>query len=160
QTPGGQATKILLANRRISEATYLRYNPHPVNNPSQQADGISSFPPPRRADLSPPRRVTPAEQKTLVAGALGWLLDAMDVMLFSLVVGSLLREFSMDTRTAGFLNSLTLIASAVGGFLFGFIADRVGRVRALMLSILVYSLSSAACAFTHTIPQLAFFRFI
>ena len=84
----------------------------------------------------------------------------MDVMLFSLVVGYLLREFSMDTRTAGFLNSLTLIASAIGGFLFGFIADRIGRVRALMLAILVYSLSSAACAFTHTILQLAFFRFI
>jgi len=84
----------------------------------------------------------------------------MDVMLFSLIIGYLLREFSMDTRTAGFLNSLTLIASAIGGFLFGFIADRIGRVRALMLSILAYSLSSAACAFTHTIPQLALFRFV
>lgn len=110
--------------------------------------------------FSLPRDVTPAERRTLVAGGLGWMLDAMDVMLFSLIVGYLLREFSMDTRTAGFLNSLTLIASAIGGFLFGFLADRIGRVRALMLSILVYSLSSAACAFTHTIPQLAFFRFI
>ena len=110
--------------------------------------------------FSLPSDVTPAERRTLVAGGLGWLLDAMDVMLFSLIVGYLLREFSMDTRTAGILNSLTLIASAIGGFLFGFLADRVGRVRALMLSILVYSFSSAACAFTHTIPQLAFFRFI
>ena len=84
----------------------------------------------------------------------------MDVMLFSLVVGYLLREFSMDTGTAGFLNSLTLVASAIGGFLFGFLADRIGRTRALMISILVYSLASAACAFTHTVPQLAFFRFI
>jgi len=104
--------------------------------------------------------VTLAERRTLLAGGLGWLLDAMDVMLFSLIIGYLLREFSMDTRTAGFLNSLTLIASAIGGFLFGFIADRIGRVRALMLAILAYSLSSAACAFTHTIPQLALFRFI
>ena len=88
------------------------------------------------------------------------MLDAMDVMLFSLVVGYLLREFSMDTGTAGFLNSLTLVASAIGGFLFGFLADRIGRTRALMISILVYSLASAACAFTHTVPQLAFFRFI
>ena len=110
--------------------------------------------------FSLPRDVSPAERRTLIAGGLGWLLDAMDVMLFSLIVGYLLREFSMDTRTAGFLNSLTLIASAIGGLLFGFLADRIGRVRALMLSILVYSLSSAACAFTHTIPQLAFFRFI
>jgi len=96
----------------------------------------------------------------LVAGGLGWMLDAMDVMLFSLVIAYLLREFSMDTRTAGFLNSLTLIASAIGGLLFGFLADRIGRTRALMASILVYSISSAACAFTHTIPQLGFFRFV
>src|SRR5258707_6799782 len=66
----------------------------------------------------------------------------------------------MDTRSAGFLNSLLLIASAIGGLLFGFLADRIGRTRALMASILVYSLSSAACAFTHTIPQLGFFRFV
>ena len=107
-----------------------------------------------------PRDITAAERRTLVAGGLGWMLDAMDVMLFSLVIAYLLREFSMDTRTAGFLNSLTLIASAIGGFLFGFLADRIGRTRALMASILVYSISSAACAFTHTIPQLGFFRFV
>src|SRR5438477_170 len=110
--------------------------------------------------FSLPRDITPAERSTLIAGSLGWLLDAMDVMLFSLVLAYLVREFSMDTRTAGLLNSLTLIASAIGGFLFGFLADRIGRTRALMASILVYSIASAACAFTHTIPQLGFFRFV
>src|SRR6266403_3646647 len=107
-----------------------------------------------------PRDVTSAERKSLIAGGLGWMLDAMDVMLYSLVLTYLIREFSMDTRTAGFLNSLTLIASAIGGFLFGILADRVGRTRALMGSILVYSLASAACGFSHTIPQLATFRFV
>src|SRR5713101_1401102 len=110
--------------------------------------------------FSLPRDITPAERSTLIAGSLGWLLDAMDVMLFSLVLAYLVREFSMDTRTAGFLNSLTLIASAIGGFFFGFLADRIGRTRALMASILVYSIASAACAFTHTIPQLGFCRFV
>lgn len=129
-------------------------------NASSDRPGASSSKPRRTSAFSLPRDVTLAERRTLVAGGLGWLLDAMDVMLFSLIVGYLLREFSMDTRTAGFLNSLTLIASAIGGFLFGFVADRIGRVRALMLAILTYSLSSAACAFTHTIPQLALFRFI
>jgi MFS family permease len=115
---------------------------------------------PRHSGLSLPRDVTPAERQTLVAGAVGWMLDAMDVMLFSLIIGELLREFSMNTRTAGLLTSLTLVASALGGVLFGFLADRIGRTRALMLSILVYSFSSAACAFTQTVPQLAFFRFL
>src|SRR5229473_5987547 len=107
-----------------------------------------------------PRDVTPAERKSLIAGGLGWMLDAMDVMLYSLVLTYLVREFGMDTRTAGFLNSLTLVASAVGGFLFGILADRIGRARALMASILVYSFASAACGFSHTIPQLATFRFV
>jgi MFS family permease len=107
-----------------------------------------------------PRDVTPAERKSLIAGGLGWMLDAMDVMLYSLVLVYLIREFGMDTRTAGFLNSLTLVASAIGGFLFGILADRIGRTRALMGSILVYSLASAACGFSQSIPQLAFFRFL
>src|SRR5882672_6103019 len=107
-----------------------------------------------------PRDVTSAEHKSLIAGGLGWMLDAMDVMLYSLVLTFLIREFSMDTRTAGFLNSLTLIASAIGGFLFGWVADRVGRTRALMASIVLYSIASAACGFSRTIPQLATFRFL
>ena len=103
---------------------------------------------------------TQPERASLVAGGLGWMLDAMDVMLYSLVLAFLIREFAMDTRVAGLLNSLTLVASAIGGFLFGFIADRIGRVRALMASILMYALASAACGFSHTIPQLAAFRFL
>src|SRR5690348_18299931 len=98
-----------------------------------------------------PRDISPAERKTLIAGGLGWMLDAMDVMLYSLVLAYLIREFSMDTRTAGLLNSLTLVASAIGGLLFGVLADRIGRTRSLMVSILVYSLASAACAFSHSV---------
>jgi MFS family permease len=107
-----------------------------------------------------PRDVTFAERKSLIAGSLGWMLDAMDVMLFSLVLAYLIPALSLDTRSAGFLGSLTLIASAFGGLIFGYIADRVGRARALMASILVYSLASAACGLSHSITQLAIFRFL
>lgn len=106
------------------------------------------------------RNVSPAERKSLIAGGLGWMLDAMDVMLYSLVLAYLIREFSMSTGTAGLLNSLTLAASAIGGLLFGIIADRIGRTRALMASIFVYSVASAACGFSQSIPQLAVFRFV
>ena len=100
------------------------------------------------------------ERKSLTAGGLGWMLDAMDVSLYSLVLAVLVGAFRMDTKTAGILSSVTLVASAIGGFLFGFLADRIGRVRALMASILVYALASAACGFSHTIPQLVVFRFV
>jgi MFS family permease len=106
------------------------------------------------------RQVTPAERKSLLAGGLGWMLDAMDVMLYSLILAYLIRQFGMSTSTAGLLNSLTLVASAIGGLLFGLIADRIGRTRSLMAAILVYSLASAACGFSHSVPQLAVFRFL
>ena len=122
--------------------------------------GAENTPANSLALLGWPRDVTAAERKSLFAGGLGWMLDAMDVMLYSLVLVYLIREFSMDTRTAGFLNSLTLVASAIGGLLFGVLADRFGRTRALMASILVYSAASAACGFSHSVPQLAIFRFV
>jgi MFS family permease len=104
--------------------------------------------------------MTHPERRSLVAGGLGWMLDAMDVMLYSMVVAHLMRDLGMDKATAGLLNSLTLLASAAGGLLFGFVADRVGRTRALMVSILVYSVASGACGLSNTILQLAIFRFI
>ena len=107
-----------------------------------------------------PDQVSGAQRRTLVAGGLGWLLDAMDVMLYSLVLSHLMRDLGMGKGTAGLLNSLTLLASAAGGLFFGVLADRVGRTRALMLSILVYSLASGACAFSTTIVELAIFRFV
>jgi MFS family permease len=107
-----------------------------------------------------PAHVSTAERRSLIAGGLGWMLDAMDVMLYSLVLSHLMRELGMEKGTAGLLNSLTLLASATGGFLFGFLADRVGRTRALMASILVYSLASGACGLSTTIVQLAICRFI
>jgi len=103
---------------------------------------------------------SPAEKKSLIAGGLGWMLDAMDVMLYSFVLTHLMNVFGMTKDTAGLLNSLTLAASAIGGFLFGVLADRIGRTRALMASILMYSISSAACGLSHSISQLAVFRFL
>ena len=107
-----------------------------------------------------PRDISTAERKTLIAGGLGWMLDAMDVMLYSFVLTYLMSAFGMSKSTGGLLNSLTLAASAIGGLLFGVLADRIGRTRALMASILVYSISSAACGLSHSIPQLAVFRFL
>ena len=64
----------------------------------------------------------------------------------------------MSKATAGVLGSVTLVASAVGGIIFGVVADRYGRTRALIGSILIYSVFTAACGFAQTIVQLAVFR--
>ena len=103
---------------------------------------------------------TPAQRKTLLAAALGWALDAFDVMLYVLVLAHISRELHMDKPTAGFLATLTLLASGIGGLLFGFIADRFGRRSALMLSILTYSVCSFASGLATTVTMLAAFRFL
>jgi MFS family permease len=95
-----------------------------------------------------------------MAAGLGWLLDAFDVMLYSVVLTSLMREFGMSKTTAGFLNTLTLIASAIGSFAFGILADRYGRRRMLSLSILTYSAFTFACGLSTSIATLAVFRFL
>src|SRR5271155_3183444 len=142
------------------------YNPGVTNLPAPRLSAEASIAAatpaasPGMFSLDWLRHATPPERKSLIAGGLGWMLDAMDVMLYSLVLAFLIREFAMDTRTAGLLNSLTLVASGIGGLLFGVLADRIGRIRSLMAAILVYALASAACGFSHTISQLATFRFV
>ena len=103
---------------------------------------------------------TPTARRGLLAASLGWMLDGFDIMLYALVIGALLRDFSISTATAGLLGSLTLVASGIGGVLFGAIADRFGRRRAMIGSILVYSVFTAACGLAQTIWQLGVFRFL
>jgi MFS family permease len=110
--------------------------------------------------LSTLRLVTPAQKRTLIAAALGWALDAFDVMLYALVIAHIMRDLGMTKGVAGLLNTLTLIASGMGGMLFGFIADRIGRKRALMLSILTYSVFSFASGLATSVRMLAAFRFV
>jgi MFS family permease len=126
-------------------------------------DPISSSAPAHSPEPSPPfrwRHTTSAQRRTLLAAGLGWMLDAFDVLLYSLVLATLMREFGMSQATAGFLNSLTLVASAIGSFAFGLLADRFGRRRMLSLSILTYSIFTFACGFTTTIFALAVCRFL
>jgi MFS family permease len=105
-------------------------------------------------------QATSAQRRTLLAAALGWMLDAFDAMLYALVLAHVMRDLGMTKGTAGFLNSLTLLASGIGGVAFGFIADHLGRKRALMLSILTYSVCSFASGLATSVLMLAVFRFI
>ena len=101
---------------------------------------------------------SPQARKALVAAGLGWMLDAFDVMLYALVLADIIRELGMSRESAGALGSLTLLASAAGGILFGVLADRYGRTRALIASVLIYSIFTAACGLAQTVAQLAVFR--
>ena len=99
---------------------------------------------------------SPQQKHTLIAASLGWMLDSMDVMLYALVLGQVQREMHLSAAMSGAMMSAMLISAAVGGMVFGWIADRFGRVRALTLSICVYSVSTAMCGLTHSGWQLMF----
>ncbi len=97
-------------------------------------------------------------RKALVAASLGWMLDAFDVMLYALVLTAVIQDLGMTRETGGLMASLTLGASALGGLLFGVLADKLGRTRALNLSILLYSVFTFACGFAQSVWQFALFR--
>lgn len=84
--------------------------------------------------------------RALVAAFLGWMLDGMDVMLYAFALTALQREFGLAPATLGGVASITLVTSALGGIAAGALADRFGRARVLVWSILVYSICTAGTA--------------
>jgi MFS family permease len=105
-------------------------------------------------------QATPNQRRTLLAAALGWMLDSFDAMLYAIVLTHVMRDLGMSKAVSGFLYTLTLLASGIGGIFFGFLADRLGRKRALMASILTYSICSFASGLATSVVMLAAFRFV
>jgi MFS family permease len=99
-------------------------------------------------------------KRALIAAALGWMLDAFDVMLYALLLTSIIADLGMTTRTGGAIGSATLLAAAAGGLMFGVVADRYGRTRALMASVIIYSVFTAACGLARNATELAIFRIL
>jgi MFS family permease len=98
--------------------------------------------------------MTASERRTFWACASGWALDGMDFMIYPLVIGTIIKLWTVDAGMAGLAGTVTLLASAVGGWLAGFIADRIGRVRTLQFTILWFSIFSLICAFVQNFDQL------
>jgi len=107
----------------------------------------------------------------LFAAWLGWGFDIFDSLLFNYVAPNVIPTLldlpvgSPEARTAtlqwtGILTSLLLIGWAIGGALFGYVCDRIGRLRTLMLTMLLYALGTAACAFATDLWMLIAFRLI
>jgi MFS family permease len=98
------------------------------------------------------------QKRTLIAASLGWMLDSMDVMLYTLVLGQLQRDLHLSAAMAGAMMSVTLLSAAFGGIAFGWFADHSGRTCALMYSVLIYSVFTAACGLSHTATELMICR--
>lgn len=98
------------------------------------------------------------EKRTLAASFSGYAVDAFDYYTLPLVTPILLTMWGMSKTEVGFIGTATLVASALGGWLAGILADRYGRVRILQLTILVFAIFTFACGLAQTPEQLLIAR--
>jgi MFS family permease len=119
---------------------------------------MSQLAPPAPAVVPWYRTITREQWRALIAAKAGWMLDAMDFLLYVMAIRELQAYFGFDTGTAGLLGTITLLVSAGGGLLFGVLADRIGRARALMGTILIFSFCSLGAATSQTLLQLMVWR--
>jgi MFS family permease len=100
------------------------------------------------------RNGTPVERNTFWGCFAGWALDALDVQMFTLAIPAIIAAYGIDKTQAGAISSVTLISSALGGWIAGAMSDRLGRVRTLQLTILWFAGFTFLCAFAQSFPQL------
>lgn len=98
------------------------------------------------------------EKKTFWGCFIGWALDGMDFMIYPLVIGTIITLWQVDRGMAGLAGTATLLASAFGGWFAGYLADRIGRVKTLQLTVLWFSCFSLICAFAQDFNQLMIAR--
>lgn len=104
------------------------------------------------------------QRMALIAALLGWMFDGMEMGLFPLVGKKALGDLPATSATIeewfSIINAGFLIGAAAGGVLFGWLGDRIGRVRAMTIAVFVYAGFSGLCAIAQHRWQLAGFRFI
>jgi len=100
------------------------------------------------------RDISVPEKRTLWGCFAGWALDGLDTQLFSLVIPTLLVTWGIAKAQAGLIGGATLVAGALGGLLAGILSDRYGRVRALQITVLWFSLFTFLSAFAQNFEQL------
>ena len=104
------------------------------------------------------RDMNDPERRTFWACATGWALDGMDFMIYPLVIGTIIALWKVEPGMAGLAGTATLLASAVGGWLAGYVCDRIGRVLTLQITIIWFSIFSLVCAFVQDFNQLLIAR--
>lgn len=102
--------------------------------------------------------LSPSGKRTFYASFLGWTIDALDYMVFTFVISTLVTLWGIDRGQAGMLGTVTLLFSAIGGWGAGILADRYGRVRILQITILWFSVCTVGIGFTQNFEQIFILR--
>ncbi|MFI1727110.1 MFS transporter [Streptomyces sp. NPDC020489] len=133
---------------------------------------MSTTPPPRAMTADPAktehadedgalgwfRALGPRGRRAFAGAFGGYALDAYDYFTLPLSMVALAAYFDLDSGQTGLFTTVTLLASGIGGALAGVLADRVGRVRALMITVITYAVFTVACGFAPDFASLLVFR--
>jgi MFS family permease len=103
-------------------------------------------------------QMQPRERNAFWACTGGWILDAMDVQIFSFVIPAIIAAFALSNADAGLIGTATLLTSAFGGWFAGALSDRFGRVRTLQITIAWFAVFTFLCGFAQNYTQLFIFR--
>ena len=98
--------------------------------------------------------MNPTERNAFWACIGGWVLDGMDVQMFSFAIPAIIAEFVITNADAGLICTATLLASAFGGWFAGALSDRLGRVRTLQITIAWFAVFTFLCGFAQSYAQL------
>jgi MFS family permease len=110
--------------------------------------------------------LTPYQWRVLVCACLGWALDIMDGYLYAIILFPAMSELLGTAEPAligwygGIVLSIFMIGWALGGLLFGPIADRYGRVKTMALTIIIYAGFTGLSGISNSWGELAFYRFM
>ncbi|MDF3302342.1 MFS transporter [Streptomyces tropicalis] len=104
------------------------------------------------------RALDPRGRRAFAGAFGGYALDSYDYFTLPLSMVALSAYFGLDDGRTGLFTTVTLVVSAVGGALAGMVADRVGRVRALLVTVITYAVFTVACGFAPNYETLLVFR--
>jgi len=100
------------------------------------------------------KHTTPSEKRAFWSCKIGYGLDAMDTQFLSFVIPTLIATWGLSKGEAGLIGTVTLLTSALGGWVAGILSDRIGRVKTLQITILWFAFFTLVCAFAQNYSQL------
>lgn len=100
-----------------------------------------------------------SKNKLLGIAGLAWMFDAMDVGILSFVIAALAIDWNLSPEQMGWIGSVNSIGMAVGALVFGVFADKVGRKKIFMITLLLFSIASGLSALTTTLAAFLILRF-
>ena len=100
-----------------------------------------------------------SKNKLLGIAGLAWMFDAMDVGILSFVIAALATEWSLTPGEMGWIGSINSIGMAVGALVFGVLADKVGRKKVFMITLVLFSVAGGLSALTTTLAAFLILRF-